>query len=92
MTVIIDESRDRPTVVVVEKRELGKTFDSMPYRTGQFRLKKDGFGFLDDIYVPHDLANQLKDGQIASLVFVKKLDKKKNRWGLTAIAAIDGLS
>lgn len=92
VTVIIDESRDRPTVVVVEKRELGKTFDSMPHRTGQFRLKKVGFGFLDDIYVPHDLANQLKDGQIASLVFVKKLDKKKNQWGLTAIAALDGLS
>lgn len=93
VTVIIDESRDRLTVVVVEKRESGKAFDSMPCRTGQFRLKKDGYGFLDDeIYVPHDLASQLKDGQIASLVFVKKLNKKKNKWGLTAIATLDGLS
>lgn len=90
--VTIDESGERPTVVVVEKRPSGNTFDAMLCKTGQFQLKQGGFGFLDDIYVPHDLANQLKDGQIASLVFVKKLDKKKNRWGLTAIAALDGLS
>jgi hypothetical protein len=92
VTVIIDESQDRPTVVVVEKRESGKTFDSLPCKTGQFHLKPGGFGFLDNIYVPHDLASQLQDRQIVNLVFVKKLDKKKNRWGLTAIAAIDKLS
>jgi hypothetical protein len=85
----IDESGDRPTVVAVKKRESGQPFDSMPCRSGQFQLKQGGFGFVDNIYVPHDLASQLDDNQMVNLVVVKKLDKKKNRWGLTAIAILD---
>jgi len=92
VAVTLDESRERSTVVVVEKRESGKVFDSILCKTGQFHLKQGGFGFLDDIYVPHDLASQLKDKQIVNLVFVKKLNKKKNQWGLTAIAVLDELA
>lgn len=89
--VTVDESGDRPTVVVVEKRKSGKAFDSMSCKTetGQFRLNQGGFGFVGDVYVPHDLASQLENGQTVSLVVMKRLDKKKNRWGLTAIAVID---
>jgi hypothetical protein len=92
VVVTIDESRERQTVVVVEKRASGKIFDRLPCKTGQFHLKQGGFGFMDDIYIPHDLASQLKDGQLVSLAVVKKFDKKKNRWGLTAIAVLDELS
>jgi hypothetical protein len=92
VVVIIDESGERTTIVFVEKRESGKNFDSMPRKTGKFHLKQGGFGFLDDIYVPHNLASQLQNEQIVNLVFVRKLNKKKNQWGLTAIAAIDELS
>ena len=92
VTVTIDESGDRQTVVIIEKRELGKPFDSISCRSGQFRLKQGGFGFVDDIHVPHGIASQLDNNQIVNLAVVKKLDKKKNRWGLTAIAVIDHLS
>lgn len=92
VTVTVDESTERPTVVVVEKRESGKVFDSMLCKTGRVHLKQGGFGFLDDIYIPHDLASKLNDGELVCLAVVKKFDKKKNRWGLTAIAAIDELS
>lgn len=92
VTVTVDESRDRPTVVVVEKRDSGKVFDSMFCKTGQVHLKQGGFGFMDDIYIPHGLASKLNDEQLVSLAVVKKFDKRKNRWGLAAIAVIDELS
>lgn len=87
--VTVDESSDRQTIIVVEKRESGKPFDSMPRKAGQFHLNQGGFGFVDDVYVPYDLANQLEDRQMVNLVVVKKLDKKKNRWGLSAIAVLE---
>lgn len=90
--VTIDESGDRPTVVAVNKREFGQPFDIMPCQSGQFKLKPAGFGFVDDVYVPHDLACQLEDNQIVNLATAKRFDKKKNQWGLTAIAILNELS
>jgi hypothetical protein len=87
--VIVDESGTYPTIVGVEKRESGNSFDSMSCKHGHFRSNRGGFGFVDDVYVPHELANKLKDGQAVSLATVRKLDKKKNRWGLTAVALLD---
>jgi hypothetical protein len=89
VNITIDESGDRPTVVAVEKRPSGKLFDSVACKSGKFRLHSGGFGFVDDVHVPHDLASQLKDNQIVNLAVVKKLDKKKDRWGLTAIAILN---
>ncbi|AFY74344.1 hypothetical protein Syn7502_02349 [Synechococcus sp. PCC 7502] len=89
--VTIDESGDRPTVVAVKKRESGQPFDIMPCRSGQFKLKPAGFGFVDNVYVPHELASQLKDNQIVNLVTAKRFDKKKNKWSLNAIAILDEL-
>lgn len=89
VNITIDESGDRPTVVAVEKRSSGKLFDSVACKSGKFRLHSGGFGFVDDVHVSHDLASQLKDNQIVNLAVVKKLDKKKDRWGLTAIAILD---
>ena len=57
--------------------------------SGVFRLHQKGFGFVEDAFVPPDLASQLKDGQEVSLVVVKKLDKKKNKLSWTAIAILD---
>lgn len=88
VTITIDESGDRQTVVAVEKRKSGKLFDSVVCKSGKFRLNPGGFGFVDDVHVPHDLASQLEDNQIVNLVVVKKLDKKKDRWGLAAIAIL----
>lgn len=88
VTITIDESGSFSTVVAVEKRKAGKLFDSVASKAGKFRLNPGGFGFVDDVHVPHDLASQLEDNQIVNLVVVKKLDKKKNRWGLTAIAIL----
>lgn len=92
VTVVIDEDSDRRTVVAVEKREAGTPFDSMSRRTGQIRLTEAGFGFMDDIHIPKYLGDNLESGQIVSLVFVKKLDKKRNRPGLSAIAILDEMN
>lgn len=89
--VTVDESGDRPTVVAVKKREFGQRFDIMPCRSGQFKLKPAGFGFVDNVYVPHELASQLKDNQIVNLITAKRFDKKKNKWSLNAIAILDEL-
>ena len=87
--VTVDESGDRPTVVAVKKRESGKLFDCMICKSGRFQLNQRGFGFVDDVYVPHALASQLEDNQIVSLVAVKKLNRRRNQWGLTAIAVLN---
>ncbi|MBD2189603.1 DUF7017 domain-containing protein [Pseudanabaena mucicola] len=86
--VTVDESGDRPTVVTVKKRESGQPFDIMPCRSGQFKLKPAGFGFVDNVYVPHELASQLKDNQIVNLATAKRFDKKKNKLSLNAIAIL----
>lgn len=92
VTVTIDESGERLNVIAVEKRESGRIFDSLPFKTGQIHLKEGGFGFLDDIYVPPNLARQVQDEQMVTLAFVKKLDKRRNRQGLAAIAIVNGPS
>lgn len=58
-------------------------------RSGNFQFHQNGFGFVEDVFVPPHLASQLKDGQQTSCIVVKKLDKKKNRLGWTAIALLD---
>ncbi|WLT37892.1 hypothetical protein NON20_19890 [Synechocystis sp. B12] len=87
--VTVDETGDRPTVVAVQKRESGQRFDCLTRQSGKFKLNQRGFGFADNIYVPHELASQLEDSQMVNLVAVKRLDKKKNQWGLTAIAILN---
>lgn len=89
VTVTVDKNGDRLTVVVVEKRESGKLFDSMSCKKGRFRLHQNGFGFVEDVYVPHELACQLQNEQTVNVAVVKRLDKKKNTWGLTAIVILN---
>jgi len=87
--VTVDKNGDRLTVVALEKRESGKLFDSMSCKTGRFRLHQKGFGFVEDVHVPHELASQLQNDQTVNLAVVKRFDKKKNQWGLTAIAVLN---
>ncbi|PAX51093.1 DUF7017 domain-containing protein [Brunnivagina elsteri] len=87
--VTVDRSNERSTIVVIEKRFSGKAFDNILHKCGQFCLKQGGFGFVDDVYVPRELAGQLEDRQMVNLAVMKKFDKKKNQWGLTAIAILD---
>ncbi|MBE9092671.1 MULTISPECIES: hypothetical protein [unclassified Tychonema] len=89
VTVTVDRNGDRLTVVAVEKRESGKLFDIMPCKTGRFRLNQNGFGFVEDVYVPHELACHLQNDRTVNLAVVKKFDKKKNQWGLSAIAILN---
>lgn len=53
---------------------------------GNLRLHQNGFGFVEDAFVPPELASQLLDGQLVNLVVVKKMDKRKNQLGWRAIA------
>ncbi|MCC3414208.1 MULTISPECIES: hypothetical protein [unclassified Microcoleus] len=87
--VTVDQNGDRLTVVAVEKRESGKPFDSISSKTGRFRLHQSGFGFVEDVYVPHELASQLQDDRTVNVAVVKKFNKKKNEWGLSAIAVLN---
>jgi len=90
VTITIDEAKEHPIIVLVKNRELGKPFDSVMLKTGLFRPAKQGdFGFVDDIFVPPVLANQLKEEETVSLAVVEKFDKKKNRWGLTAVIVLN---
>ncbi|MEI6705953.1 MAG: hypothetical protein WCK96_02335 [Methylococcales bacterium] len=86
VTVTIDESDNRLTIIALEKREAGKCFDSLMIKTGVFRSAQGGFGFMDDVFIPPNLASQLENAQTVSFAVVKKLDKKKNKWGLTAVS------
>lgn len=89
VTVTVDKNGDRQTVVAVEGRESGKLFDIMSCKTGRFRLHQNGFGFVEDVYVPHELACQLQNEQTVNVAVLKKFDKKKNQWGLSAIAVLN---
>lgn len=89
VTVTVDRNGDIRTVVAIEKRESGKLFDIMSCKKGRFRLHQKGFGFVEDVHVPHELACQLQNEQTVNLAVVKKFDKKKNQWGLSAIAILN---
>lgn len=89
VTLTVDKNGERLTVVAVEKRESGKIFDSISCKTGRFRLHQNGFGFVENVYVPHELACQLQNEQTVNVAVVKRLDKKKNTWGLSAIALLN---
>lgn len=88
----VDTAKERLNITAVSQRQAGTLFDSMRCVSGQFRLNPKGFGFVDKIYVPHEIARQIDDRQHVSVAVVKRLDKIKNRWGLMAIAVVSGAS
>lgn len=88
----VDAAKERLNITAVNQRQAGTLFDSMRCISGQFRLHPKGFGFVDKAYVPHEIARQIDDRQHVSVAVVKKLDKKKNQWGFTAIAIVNGAS
>lgn len=55
-------------------------------RIGTLRLHSKGFGFVEDVFVPPNLAETLHEGQMIKFICAKKLDPKKNKLGWTAIA------
>ena len=84
----VEADHDRMHVMAITERTEAGLFDSIQRTSGSFRLHPKGFGFINDVYVPHELANQIQDGAQASVAIARRFDKKKNRWGLTAIAII----
>ena len=85
----VDSNQKHLHIIAVTQRPSGTPFDSMQRRSGQFRLHPRGFGFIGDVYIPHEIADQIEDGHHASVAVVRKRDKKKNQWGLTAIAIVE---
>ncbi|MFM7885415.1 MAG: DUF7017 domain-containing protein, partial [Pseudanabaena sp.] len=85
VTITVDESSDRSTVVIVKRRESGNKFDILPTIQGRFSLKQGGFGFVDNVFVPPNLASQLEDGQLVKLSVVSRFDKRKNKQSLSAV-------
>ncbi|MDJ0713151.1 MAG: hypothetical protein QNJ54_02885 [Prochloraceae cyanobacterium] len=63
--------------------------ENISLRVGFVRLHQKGFGFVEDVFVPPELASQLENGQQVNLIIVKKLDKKKNQLGWSAIAILN---
>lgn len=53
---------------------------------GIFRLHSQGFGFVDDAFVPPRLASRMADGQQVEATVVRKMDRKKGRLGWTVVA------
>lgn len=88
----VDTANERLNITAVSQRKTGALFDSIRCVSGHFRLHPKGFGFVDEVYVPREIAMQIEDGQWVSVAVVKKLDKKKNKWGFTAIAVVNGAS
>ncbi len=55
-------------------------------RIGTLRLHYKGFGFVEDVFVPPNLAEPLQEGKNFEFICVKKIDRKKNKLSWTAIA------
>ena len=53
--------------------------------SGTYRARSEGFGFVDHVYVPRELAKELADGIQVSLVSVMHPDMKKKTMGWKAI-------
>ena len=89
LTITVDAAGERLNIIAVSQRQRGKLFDSMRCITGEFRLHPKRFGFVDKVYVPPEIAKLIDDRCRVSVVIIKKLDKKKNQWGLTAVAVVN---
>ena len=53
----VNDSTDQLNIMAVNQRQSGFSFDSMRQISGRFRLHPKGFGFVDDAYVPHEIAS-----------------------------------
>jgi len=53
---------------------------------GTYRARSEGFGFVDHVYVPRELAKMLADGCQVSVVAIMHPDMKKKTMGWKAIA------
>lgn len=89
LTITVDAAGERLNIVAVNQRQLGKPFDSMHCITGEFRLHPKGYGFIDKVHIPHEIAQSIDDRCRVSVAVIKKLDKKKNQWGLSAVAVVN---
>ena len=57
-------------------------------RIGTLSRHSKGFGFVEDVFVSPNLAEPLQEGQIYTFICVKKMNRKKNKLGWTAIALV----
>jgi len=52
---------------------------------GSLKLNSKGFGFVDDVFVPPNIANEFSDGDTVTLVAALKENKSKNELGWRAL-------
>ncbi|MBT4688714.1 MAG: hypothetical protein HOM62_23065 [Rhodospirillaceae bacterium] len=59
---------------------------------GSINLNPNGFGFVDDVFVPSNIAEKFSDGETVTLVAALKENKSKNELGWRALGtgAADG--
>ncbi len=89
LTITVDAAGERLNIVTVNQRQEGKPFDSLHCITGEFQLHPKGYGFVDKVYIPHEVAESIDDRCHVSVAVVRKLNRKKNQWGLTAVAVVN---
>ena len=62
-----------------------ENMDDVSYQEGTLNIKANGFGFVDDTYVPKDLVKQDMDGQIVKVLRILDFNRKKNSHGWKAL-------
>ena len=77
-------SAEDQTVIAVEPCE-PENMDDVDYIEGALNIKDKGFGFVEDTYVPKNLARQDMDGQQVRVLRIFDFDKKKNRHSWKAL-------
>lgn len=55
--------------------------DGIEPRKSNLRLHTKGFGFVEDAYVPHDLADPALDGQVVNAICIQDFNKAKQTYG-----------
>jgi hypothetical protein len=72
------------------RAELGDVTDGALIRSvrGAIRIHAKGFGFVDDVFVPPDIAQRYADGQDVALIAVWKLNKKRNQMGWAVVGSL----
>ena len=63
-------------------------FQESPFITqvsGKISVKPKGFGFVDNVFVPPSLAQNYEDGEEVLFIAVKKINRKTNQLGWTAL-------
>lgn len=74
----------KPFAQKAEEVVLGTNTDECKTVRGVLKKNKAGFGFVEDVFVPSWLIENIGNGENVELKAIKSFDKKKNQWGWKA--------